>query len=120
MDTLSFSYHMARALYLLKLSRFIDYTVPQAESIRFETNFCPSDQICLGLSSMKDSLRGKFRFGSANCSFAAPENLCSELPCEVCGAGEVHLDSIFALFAIGLVARVAAFLALVYTNRHKQ
>ena len=48
------------------------------------------------------------------------ENLCSALPCEVCGAGLVHMESIGALFALGLVARVAAFLALVFTNRHKQ
>jgi hypothetical protein len=120
MDQFSFSYHMARALYLLKVSRFIDYTVPAVDTIRFETNFCPSDQICLGLTSMKDSLREKFRFGAADCSFAAEENLCSALPCEVCGAGLVHMESIGALFALGLVARVAAFLALVFTNRHKQ
>jgi hypothetical protein len=120
MDQFSFSYHMSRALYLLKLSRFIDYSVPQVESIRFETNFCPSDQICLGLTSMKDSLRDNFQFGSATCSFAAADNLCTDLPCEVCGAGQVHMDSIGALFLIGLLSRVAAFLALVFTNRHKQ
>lgn len=120
MDTLSFSYHMSRALYLLKLSRFIDYTVPNIESLQYETNWCPADQICLGQTSMKDSLRDKFQFGPADCSFRDAENLCSALPCEKCGAGLVHMNSIGALFAIGLVARAAAFLAMVFTNRHKQ
>ena len=120
MNQFSFSYHMSRALYLLKLSRFIDYAVPAVETIRFETNFCPSDQICLGLTSMKDSLRDKFLFGPADCSFAAEENLCSTLPCEVCDAGLVHMDSIGALFWLGLVARVGALVALIFTNRHKQ
>ena len=65
-------------------------------------------------------LRDKFQFGSADCSFAAEDNLCTDLPCEVCGAGEVHMDSIAALIMIGFLSRVAAFFALVFTNRHKQ
>ena len=79
------------------------------------------DQVCVGWISLKDSLRDQFRFGDASCQFAVEELSCSSgMPCEVCGAGQVHLDSLLALFLIGLLARVAAFVALIFTNRDKQ
>eukprot|EP01050_Picozoa_sp_SAG11_P015626 SAG11_NODE_2047_length_3884_cov_1.573844_8_plen_75_part_00 len=65
----------------------------------------------IGPSDGKDGLR---------CSYDDPANHCNELPCQKCGAGHVDMDSILYLFAIGFVARLGAFLALVFTNRHKQ
>jgi hypothetical protein len=43
---LSYAYHMARGLYLLKLSQFADFQVPDAELIKYRTNYCPIDQVC--------------------------------------------------------------------------
>lgn len=97
----SFAYHMARGLYLLKVSQFVDFQIPDTSAgVRFASNICPIDQVCLGWISVKDSLRQQFEFGDASCSFAVEERSCytaespSGISCDVCGAGQIHLDSL--------------------------
>lgn len=127
-QSFSFAYHMTRGIYLLKVAQFPDYQVPNTGSgqIKFTSNMCPIDQVCLGWISLKDSLVQQFQFGNPACSFHAEEKSCytdtnpSGIPCEVCGAGQIHLDSLGALVSIGLAARAIAFAALCFTNREKQ
>eukprot|EP01047_Picozoa_sp_COSAG01_P043415 COSAG01_NODE_3852_length_5629_cov_3.080108_11_plen_83_part_00 len=47
---------MARALYLLKAAHFIDFKVPEG-NVRFNSNFCPVDQVCVGWGSLKESMQ---------------------------------------------------------------
>eukprot|EP01050_Picozoa_sp_SAG11_P015625 SAG11_NODE_2047_length_3884_cov_1.573844_7_plen_342_part_00 len=79
MTSFSYAYHMAKALYLLKVSQFIDFQVPENTELKFQTNLCPVDQVCVGWVSLKDLLQQTY-------SFCAPDpslmpHVCTAVGC---------------------------------------
>ena len=112
----SFAFHMAKALYLLKEDTFEDYQIPNVDSVKFDaSNACPLDQACMEWVSIKDSMRFTYDWGPS-----CPGALCGEDGVSGDVGWRIPHSSMWGMFAIGLVARVACFLALVGTNRDKQ
>jgi ABC-type multidrug transport system ATPase subunit len=114
---LSYAYHMAKSLYLLNEESFTDFQIPNVDGVKFDiaTNACPLDQACMGWVSIKDSIRYTYDLGPA-----CPGPLCEEGGVSGPPGGHIPSSAMWGMFFIGIFARVACFVALVATNRHKQ